>query len=156
MLNVPLIVTEHYPEKLGRIVKELDISHAAGVYSKTLFSMMTPEVKTKMDELIGCESGDRAVVLFGIETHICIEQTVMDLIKDGYTVHVAADCSMSRNLEDRKLALDRLKQYGAFVTSSESIIFKLMRDKNHSAFDKVRHLVKDPSVELESGKVAKL
>ncbi|XP_055541329.1 isochorismatase domain-containing protein 1 [Wyeomyia smithii] len=145
MLDIPLIVTEHYPEKLGHIVKELDISHAKGVYPKTLFSMMIPEVQAKMNDLFGAEL--ETVVLFGLESHICLEQTAMDLLKTGLTVHVAADCSLSRTQEDRKLALERLQQIGCFVTTSENVIFKLMRDKKHPAFDKVPHLVREPSVD---------
>lgn len=145
MLDVPLIVTEHYPEKLGHIVKELDISHAKGVYPKTLFSMLIPEVQEKMKDLFGTNL--ETVVLFGLESHICIEQTAMDLLKSGLTVHVAADCSLSRTQEDRKLALERLQQIGCFVTTSESVIFKLMKDKQHPAFDKVRHLVREPSAD---------
>ncbi|XP_050087952.1 isochorismatase domain-containing protein 1-like [Anopheles aquasalis] len=152
MLDVPLIVTEHYPEKLGRIVKELDISHAKGVFPKTLFSMMIPDVQRRIEELYGRE-GPETVVLFGLESHICLEQTAMDLLSQGYTVHVAADCSVSRTQEDRKLALQRLQQYGCFVSTSENIIFKLMRDKQHPAFDKVRHVVRDPSIDTELAKL---
>ncbi|XP_063704785.1 isochorismatase domain-containing protein 2 [Culicoides brevitarsis] len=141
ILNVPLIATEHYPEKLGPIVKELDCSHAKGVFSKTLFSMCTPEVQSKMKELGDLES----VVLFGLEAHICLEQTAMDLLKEGFAVHVVADCSVSRSAEDRALALERLRQLGCFVTTSENVIFKLLRDKNHPDFNQVRKLVAHPS-----------
>ncbi|XP_039453204.1 isochorismatase domain-containing protein 1 [Culex pipiens pallens] len=152
MLDIPLMVTEHYPEKLGKIVPELDIAHAKAVFPKTLFSMMIPEVKSKINELYG--SGNlETVVLFGLESHICLEQTAMDLLKDGYTVHVAADCSVSRTQEDRKLALERLRQYGCFVSTSENIIFKLMKDKNHPAFDTVRHVVRDASVDTGLAKL---
>lgn len=143
MLNVPLIATEHYPEKLGPIVKEIDIAHAKGVFSKTLFSMCIPEVQNKIKELF---NGDlEAVVLFGLESHICLEQTAMDLVKDGLQVHIVADCSVSRSLEDRALAFERLKQMGCFVTTSENVIFKLMKDKNHPDFNQVRKLVTHPS-----------
>jgi hypothetical protein len=69
----------------------------------------------------------------------------MDLLRSGYTVHVAADCAMSRTLEDRSLALERLRQLGCFVTSSENVIFKLMKDKNHPGFDKLRKLISETS-----------
>ncbi|XP_058813371.1 isochorismatase domain-containing protein 1 [Topomyia yanbarensis] len=151
MLDVPLIVTEHYPEKLGRIVKDLDIAHAKGVFPKTLFSMMIPEVQAKIADLFGKDL--ETVVLFGLESHICLEQTAMDLLNNGYTVHVAADCSLSRQQEDRKLALERLKQLGCFVTTSENVIFKLMKDKQHPAFDKVKNLVREPSVDTELSKL---
>lgn len=73
----------------------------------------------------------------------------MDLVKLGYNVHIAADCAMSRSLEDRKLALQRLKEMGCTVSTSENIIFKLMKDKNHPAFNEVRKLVMEMSVDTK-------
>lgn len=77
----------------------------------------------------------------------------MDLRSLGYDVHVVADCSMARSLEDRHLAFERMKQIGCFVTTSESVIFKLMKDKNNEHFNNVRKLVMETSVEtgLASG-----
>lgn len=63
---MPLICTEQYPEKLGNIVKELDIKHASGVYPKSLFSMAIPEINSKINELFG-SSNLESVVIFGIE-----------------------------------------------------------------------------------------
>uniref|UniRef100_A0A1L8DXZ4 Isochorismatase domain-containing protein 1 n=1 Tax=Nyssomyia neivai TaxID=330878 RepID=A0A1L8DXZ4_9DIPT len=142
-LDVPLIVSEHYPEKLGRIVKDLDVSHAKMIYGKTLFSMATPEMRNKVKELF---PGDlESIVLFGLESHICLEQTAVDMCDMGYQVHIAADCAMSRSLEDRAIALQRLREIGCHITTSESIIFKLMKDKNHPKFNEVRKLVTFPS-----------
>uniref|UniRef100_A0A336MHZ2 Isochorismatase domain-containing protein 1 n=1 Tax=Culicoides sonorensis TaxID=179676 RepID=A0A336MHZ2_CULSO len=152
ILNVPLIATEHYPEKLGRIVKELDISHAKSVISKTRFSMMLPDVQAKIKEIYKNDDLE-SVVLFGLEAHICVEQTAMDFLKDGLAVHVVADCSVSRSLEDRALALERLKQIGCFVTTSENVIFKLMKDKNHPEFNQVRKLVTETSAETGLSKL---
>lgn len=66
-MQVPLLVTEQYPEKLGRTAAELDIGHAKGVFSKSLFSMVTPEVQGKIAELFGAQNQLQSVVLFGIE-----------------------------------------------------------------------------------------
>lgn len=71
----------------------------------------------------------------------------MDLRSLGYDVHVVADCSMARSLEDRHLAFERMRQIGCFVTTSESVIFKLMKDKNHESFNTVRKFVMNTSVE---------
>lgn len=68
-LEVPLIVTEQYPEKLGRTVAELDIKHASAVCSKSLFSMITPEVQSQFEGLFAGENRLRSVVLFGIEVN---------------------------------------------------------------------------------------
>lgn len=134
ILEIPVIATEHYPEKLGKIVKEIDVSHVKKIFPKTLFSMMIPEVESALRDIKEADS----VVLLGNEAHICLEQTAMDLVKLGYSVHVAADCTMSRSLEDRALALYRMRDMGCIISTSENIIFKLMRNKNHPAFNEVR------------------
>lgn len=86
-------------------------------------------------------------MLFGLESHICLEQSAMDMRADGYEVHIAADCAISRSQDDRHCAMQRLREIGCHVTTSESIIFKLMRDKNHPQFNRVRQLVTHPTEE---------
>lgn len=152
ILDIPLIVTEHYPEKLGRIVKEVDISHAKAVFSKTLFSMITPEVQSKILEL-SQQKPIESVVLFGLEAHICLEQSALDLLAQGYNVHVVANCSVSRSQEDRVLGFQRLRQIGCFITTSENVIFKLLRDKNHPKFNEVRKLVNEVAADTELAKL---
>jgi hypothetical protein len=71
----------------------------------------------------------------------------MDLLSmERFNVHVIADCALSRNGDDRRFALRRLQNMGCLISSSENVIFKLMRDKNHPKFDEVRRLVTEPSV----------
>ncbi|EDW31376.1 GL11107 [Drosophila persimilis] len=126
VLDVPLIVTEHYPEKLGKTVAQLDVSHAKLVSSKTLFSMVTPEVKAVIKDIFSGKPED--VVLYGFGV---------------------ADCCSSRLNQDRDLALDRLQQAGCVITTSESVIFDLVRDKNNAQFDTIRKLVSQTSVDME-------
>lgn len=76
------------------------------------------------------------------KTHVCVLQTAIDLIANGYTVQVVADGCSSRSLSDRLLALDRLKQMGAVVTTYESVLFQLINDKNHEKFKDIQNLVK--------------
>lgn len=142
-MEIPLVVTEHYPEKLGKTVAELDIKNAVGVFSKTKFSMVTPEVESYLkNNLHEVDS----VVLMGLESHICLEQTAMDLLSmERFNVHVVADCVLSRTVEDRAFALKRLENMGCIVSTSENVIFKLLRDKNHPKFNEVRKLVSEPS-----------
>ncbi|XP_017061772.1 isochorismatase domain-containing protein 1 [Drosophila ficusphila] len=146
-LDVPLIVTEHYPEKLGKTVAQLDVSHAKLVAGKTLFSMFTPEVKAVIKDIFNDKPED--VVLYGLESHICVEQTAIDLLEQNINVYIVADCCSSRLNQDRDLALDRLRQAGCVITTSESIIFDLVRDKNNPKFDAIRKLVTQPSVDME-------
>lgn len=87
-----------------------------------------------------------SIVLFGLEGHICVEQTALELLaSDKYVVHVVADCVLSRSQEDRMLALERLRACGCIIATSENVIFKLMKDKEHPKFNDVRKLVTEPS-----------
>ncbi|KAK3930407.1 Isochorismatase domain-containing protein 1 [Frankliniella fusca] len=140
ILGIPLIVTEQNPAGLGSTVKELDVNHAVGVHNKTKFSMIIPKVETQINDLCGGQL--QCVVLFGLETHICVEQTAAELCARGYKVHIAADACTSRTQEDRILAFERLRQMGCFITTAETVIFKLLGDKEHPKFSAIRPLFK--------------
>lgn len=84
---------------------------------------------------------------------MCIEQTAIDLRAQDLDVHVVADCSLSRSDDDRKFALQRLSQIGCVVTTSENVIFKLLRSKDHPAFNDVRKLLLKPSVDTGLAKL---
>ncbi|XP_076332795.1 isochorismatase domain-containing protein 1 [Tachypleus tridentatus] len=144
ILNIPLIVTEQYPEGLGSTIPELDVAHAVGIFPKTKFSMLIPEVENALANKC-CSEEVEAVILFGIEAHVCIEQTALDLRAKNIQVHIVADATSSRSQEDRLLAFERLRQYGCFVSTSESVIFKLLKDKNHPDFNVIRPLIKNVS-----------
>lgn len=133
ILNIPLIVTETNPDRLGPTAKDLDIKHAIGVYAKSQFSMLIPEVVEDLMKL----NNIKTFVLFGLEGHICIEQTAMDLLREKYDVHIIADCVQSRTVYDRKLALKRLENMGCILTTYENTIFKLIKDKNHPNFNDI-------------------
>lgn len=145
-LDVNLIVTEQYPERLGKTAPELNVSHAIGVYPKLEFSIMQDD---RLKRTILGLSNVKSVVLFGLETHICIEQTAIDLLDNDYDVHIVADCTTSRSNEDRSLAFQRLRQIGCFVTTSENVIFKLMGGKNHPKFTSILPLVSKKSEESD-------
>ncbi|XP_057369256.1 zinc finger protein 836-like isoform X2 [Daphnia carinata] len=152
ILGIPLIVTEQYPQGLGSTVSEINVQHALGIVPKTKFSMVIPEVENIIK--MSCGGQLKCAILFGVEAHVCVEQTAMDLISSGIKVHIVADATTSRSQEDRLLALERLKQIGCFVSTSESIIYKLIGDKNHPKFNEIRPLIKDTTV--ETGLVSKM
>lgn len=137
-------MTEQNPEKLGKTISELEVSHSAGIFAKTKFSMAIPEV---LDILKTSKNID-SVVIMGLETHICVEQTALDLLAMDkfFEIHILADGVLSRTLGDRKFALKRLQSLGCIVTTSENVIFKLIKDKNHTRFNEIRKLVSAPSV----------
>ncbi|XP_026741982.1 isochorismatase domain-containing protein 1-like isoform X1 [Trichoplusia ni] len=140
--QIPVYVSEQYPKGLGHTTKDINVEEAAMVYEKTLFSMYTPELQEKLRKDV---PNLNSVVLFGIEAHVCIEQTVIDLLNDDLVVHVVADGVSSRSLMDRGLALQRFQSIGCFVGTSENILFKLLRDKNHPAFKAISKLNVVPS-----------
>jgi len=130
IMNVPMLVTEQIPKSLGKIIPEFDISAAKGPFEKTQFSMCTPQINKELATLCNGQKPE-SVMLIGIETHVCIENTAIDLRQYGYEVHVVADCCSSRTQEDRILALERMRDIGCHITTSETVIFKIVGDVRH-------------------------
>ena len=101
---------------------------------KTTFSALQtlnfPEIKSEN------------VVLFGIETHICVYQTALDLIEKGKKVYIVADCSSSRSIFDHNTALDALKQQGAIVETLEMMLFQFLKSSKHPNFKEIQALIK--------------
>jgi nicotinamidase-related amidase len=87
-------------------------------------------------------SGRRQVVLAGMESHVCVLQTAMELLADGYAVFVAEDAACSRREANHRNAMARLAQAGAVVSNTESIVFEWLRDARHERFKQVSALVK--------------
>ncbi|KAJ8261509.1 hypothetical protein COCON_G00172320 [Conger conger] len=150
VLGIPVIVSEQYPKGLGSTVQELDLSAAKLVFPKTKFSMVLPEVEASLAEIPGL----RSVVLFGVETHVCIQQTALDLIGRGLEVHIVADASSSRSMMDRMFALERLARAGITVTTSEAVLLQLVGDKEHPKFKEIQNLIKASAP--ESGLLSKV
>lgn len=100
--------------------------------------MLTPELKAWLHSV----PERRSVVLFGIEAHVCILQTAIELINNGYDVTILADATSSQRHNDRKLALEQLRAWGASVLPSESVLFALMESADHGKFSQISALVK--------------
>ncbi|KAJ2809017.1 hypothetical protein H4R20_000440 [Coemansia guatemalensis] len=136
--KIPLIATEQYSKGLGHIVCEIPMDHAALVEEKSKFSMLTPAVAEKLKEL-----QTKSVVLFGIESHVCVLQTCLELLAADYDVHVLADGVSSMNSPEIDIALNRMAHAGAHVVSSESIMFQLTGDSTDPVFKQISGLVKE-------------
>ncbi|XP_015182015.1 PREDICTED: isochorismatase domain-containing protein 2-like [Polistes dominula] len=145
LLQIPMLVTEQNPKALGKTVSELEISSAKGPYEKTQFSMCTPNVNEVLSTIC-CGSRPESIILIGLETHVCVENTAIDLRMNGYEVHTVADCCTSRTQEDRLLALERMKAIGCHVSTSETVIFKLLKDANHKEFKSIQKLIRTPTL----------
>ncbi|XP_043573985.1 isochorismatase domain-containing protein 1 [Chiloscyllium plagiosum] len=150
VLGIPVIVTEQYPKGLGSTVTEIDVTTAKMVVPKTKFSMVVPVVEDALNEMPGVQS----VVLFGVETHVCIQQTALDLIGRGLEVHIVADATSSRSMMDRMFALERLARTGIIITTSEAILLQLVADKDHPHFKEIQNLIKASAP--ESGLLSKV
>jgi nicotinamidase-related amidase len=139
LLDLPILVTEQYPKGLGFTVDELREALGATEFpEKSAFSSM------------GCAgiperlraTGATDVVVCGIEAHVCVNQTVHDLLAAGYRVHVAADAVASRDPRNAEVALAKAQRSGALVTSSEMAAFELLADAVHPRFKEVQSLYK--------------
>lgn len=133
-LDVPVLVTEQYPKGLGATVPEVG-AHLAGVtpIAKTVFSA------ARADGF--CLDGREQALVAGIEAHVCVSQTVHDLLADGVDVHVAADAVSSRAPEDRERALRRLQDAGATVTTTEAALFELLERAGTPEFKLIQGLI---------------
>ncbi|XP_075797842.1 isochorismatase domain-containing protein 2A isoform X1 [Microtus pennsylvanicus] len=138
LLDVPVLLTEQYPQGLGPTVPELGAQGIRPV-SKTCFSM----VPTLQKELDG-RPQLRSVLLCGIETQVCILNTALDLLERGLQVHVVVDACSSRSQVDRLVAMARMRQSGAFLSTSEALILQLVRDAAHPQFKEIQKIIKEP------------
>ena len=136
ILKLPIIITEQYPRGLGKTLGELDIS-TASVFEKGQFSMLTEEVKQALHKTQLTQ-----VILLGIETHVCILQTTLDLLQDGKDVFLVVDAISSSRALDRSVALQRLHKEGAVITTAESVVLEMIKSKDHAKFKELMPLVK--------------
>lgn len=137
LLGVSAWSTEQYPQGLGPTVP--GIAHllpACG--EKTIFHCC--QVPELVEQLHG--RGVRHVTLAGIETHVCVAQTALELMKMGFLVQVPADGVASRAKLDWKFALRRLEQAGAVISTTEAILFEWLESADHPQFKEISSLIK--------------
>jgi nicotinamidase-related amidase len=133
-LDLPVVVTEQYPSGLGDTVPEL-AEHLDGIerHAKTVFSACRAAG-------FDLQGRDQALVC-GIEAHVCVEQTVQDLLDQGVEVHVAADAVSSRTALNRRLGLEKMERSGAWLTSTEMALFELLGEAGTPEFKAIQKLV---------------
>ncbi|KAK7556876.1 Isochorismatase-like protein [Phyllosticta citricarpa] len=143
ILDMPVFATTQNRARLGETCSDLRLDVPGGFATKihadkTLFSMWTPEVKTFFSS-----GQEHAIVIVGIESHICVLQTTLDLLREGHKVYVLADGVSSCNKEEVPIALARLRAEGAVITTSESFIYERMGDAGIAGFKEMAKLVKE-------------
>lgn len=138
ILNINTIITEQYPKGLGTTIEAISKIKDFNVVEKTTFSALKTEAfKEEFQKL-----SNKNILIFGIETHICVLQSVMDLIEAGYNVFCVSDCCASREENNHKTALELMKQYGARVITLEIALFELLKSSKHPNFKEIQQLIK--------------
>lgn len=139
LLGLPLFVTEQYVKGLGSTIPEIAI-HLEGTerIEKSSFSCCDEP----RFNLLLANSGKDNIIVCGIESHVCVLQTVIDLKQHGYHPVVVTDCISSRKENDKSIALERMKQEGVILTTCEAILFELLRYSGGEVFKGISRLVK--------------
>lgn len=142
LLNIPVITTEHYPEKIGSTVAEL-CPYRGEVVTKTTFSAAREEVFLATLKKIS-EAGHRHQVLFfGCETHVCVLQSLLDTVQLGsYRCHLIVDACGSRKEIDKSLAVSRAEKAGVSMLSTEMVLFECLESGAHPHFKAMMSLIK--------------
>ena len=138
-LNIPILWCQQVPKALGPTVEELS-SLLAGVapINKSSFSCCGEEQFIEQIDALKSQT----VILCGIESHVCVFQTAMDLIQKGLGVHTVSDAISSRTQENKTIGLNRMAKEGAVISSTEMLLFELLRDAKHEKFRELVKLIK--------------
>ena len=139
ILNIPIFYTEQYPKGLGStapvLLKELE---GLSAIQKMSFSCsLAGNLFTRLKD-----NKVSQVVIAGIESHVCIQQTALDLIANGFQTDLAADATASRNDHDYKFALDRMRAHGVEITTTEAILFELLTYSGTDEFKMISKIIK--------------
>lgn len=140
-IDVPVVYTEQYPKGLGPTVSELTdaLGSAIGPVEKLCFDCCAePAFLAALER-----TSRRQVTLLGMEAHICVTQTALHLLENGYRVHIVADGVSSVCERDFTIALERLRAAGAEVTTSESVIYEALGAAGTDRFRRVLAIVKE-------------
>ncbi|MGB8933166.1 MAG: isochorismatase family protein [Anaeromyxobacteraceae bacterium] len=137
-MGIPVIGTEQYPKGLGPMVKEISELLPSPSLTKMTFSCTADDGIARAL----AATGRKQVIVAGMETHVCVFQTVRDLVAAGYEVHVCADAVASRSEEHRRVGIDLAREVGAIVTTAETAIFDLLHQAGTPEFKKVSPLVR--------------
>ncbi|MBW2458854.1 MAG: isochorismatase family protein [Deltaproteobacteria bacterium] len=149
VFEVPVVLTEQYPQGLGATVAEVrEVYDGLTVPKRTVdktsfgccgdggFTTALRELRPDLDHT------ERQVIIAGIEAHVCVLQTVVALIDRGEQVHLCWECISGRGEEYRRHALDRMQQAGAQLTNHESVCFEWARDKTHPGFKAMNQILR--------------
>jgi nicotinamidase-related amidase len=139
VLSVPLVVTQQYTKGLGNTDASIvnKITEFSFIEKISFSCYGEPKFRDRIKSL-----EKKSIILCGIETHVCILQTCLDLIDEGYQPVVVEDCVSSRKPNDKEIAIERMRQEGARITTIESILFELTQCAGTDTFKQISKIVK--------------
>ncbi len=139
ILDIPIIVTLQYASRLGGCCTPIEEALPNNErFDKMTFSCLgNPDTHKTLDLL-----GRKQALICGVETHVCINQTACELKSQGYDVHIAKDAVSSRTPENWVVGIEKMRDFGCVITSTETAIFELIRDASIPEFKKILPLVK--------------
>lgn len=139
LLGLPVVTTEQYPKGIGHTVPELAAACNETVIEKVSFGCCGEA--TFLEALKN--TGRSQVLITGMEAHVCVYQTVLGLLEDGYCVHLVRDAICSRNKTDYLAGVANARQAGAVVTTAETVMFQMLQESTHDQFRAISKLVKE-------------
>jgi len=139
LLEIPFILNEQYPKGIGQTIEPIrELLKDEKAYEKVSFSCCKTE-----NTLQAIQSNKKKfIIVFGIETHVCVMQSVIDLLEAGFTPVLVTDCVSSRNPYDNEIALLRMQQEGAILSTCESLLFELCVSSKNKVFKEISTLIK--------------
>jgi len=139
IMKIPVLLTEQYPKGLGHIVPEVKklVPHIQPIEKVEFSCLGSEKFKESLTQLKA-----KTLIITGIEAHICVSQTAIEGLSNGYRVCVIGDAVSSRSLEDKAISLERMRQCGVTIASTEMIIYELLKKAATPEFKKALKLVK--------------
>jgi nicotinamidase-related amidase len=139
ILSVPIIITQQYSRGLGATVPGIaELFQEFSFIEKNSFSCFDEPLFSEKLSI----TGKRNIILCGIEAHVCVLQSCLDLIETGFMPVIVEDCVSSRKPGDKKTAVERMRQEGARITTFESLLFELTRHSRNEVFKNISAIVK--------------
>ena len=139
VLGLPMVWAEQYAKGLGPTIQSVAAVAVGAPVEKLSFSCCAaPEVSEQLRRI-----GPETVLVVGIEAHVCVFQSCMDLLADGYQPVLVVDCTGSRHSVDKEIALRRLEQAGVVLTTVESVLFELLGRAGTDEFKAISQIVKE-------------
>jgi len=139
MMKIPLIVTEHYPQGLGSTIPEIKniLPEYSPIEKITFSAFRSKKFLQKIQD-----AKIKTLLICGIESHICIEQTVLDGLSLGFKIHIISDAISSRKRHDLQMGIQKMQQCGGIISTTEMAIYEILERADTPQFKKALKLVK--------------